>query len=146
MHLFLAEASVTFMASEISMVAAVTNPTTKLIGFIMSPSVTGRRFVRQIDRKGSELISGIECGRANPELDTPGKIAAALGDASASYWMNGRGRQTRRPQPVSLPPPTVFNTAVSYICSVGTAVLGAPDRADSPQGPPFCGCFIRCEQ
>ena len=35
-----------------------------------------------------ELISRIENGAANPELDTLGKIAAALGCIRVSYWRN----------------------------------------------------------
>jgi transcriptional regulator with XRE-family HTH domain len=68
-----------------------------------------------------KLISGIENGRANPELDTLGKIAKAL------------GVQLRRPPghrercvylifPAPPPPPPI---------------LGA-----MPPGPPWVGCFV----
>jgi transcriptional regulator with XRE-family HTH domain len=41
-----------------------------------------------------DLVSRIENGAANPELDTLGKIAAALGCIRASCWTNEkRGRQ-----------------------------------------------------
>jgi transcriptional regulator with XRE-family HTH domain len=39
-----------------------------------------------------ELVSRIENGAANPELDTLGRIADALGFTRASYWRND-GRQ-----------------------------------------------------
>jgi transcriptional regulator with XRE-family HTH domain len=40
-----------------------------------------------------DLVSRIENAAANPELDTLGKIAAALGCIRASCWTNERGRQ-----------------------------------------------------